>query len=185
VAIARPPIGRPPVLASRPLHSPYYSSYPYYPRYGFGFSYGYPWGYAPFGFGFSYGYPGPYYRSGFSVGFSYGYPGFYGYGYSPYWYGFGYPLYGYPAAPAYAVPVPGVAFGGIRLDLSQRNAEVYVDGYLVGTVDDFDGTFQQVKLDPGAHRIEIRAPGYESTSFDVKIEAGRTINYRTDLRQIQ
>jgi hypothetical protein len=52
-------------------------------------------------------------------------------------------------------------------------------------VDDFDGTFQQVKLEPGTHRIEIRAPGFESTSSDVKVEAGRTINYRTDLRPVQ
>jgi hypothetical protein len=30
-----------------------------------------------------------------------------------------------------------------------RDAEVYVDGYYAGTVDDFDGTFQRLHIDTG------------------------------------
>ena len=181
------PVARPPVAGAAPYRN---APYRYYapPRYGLGYSYGYPWGYyRPYGFGFSYGYPGPYYGNRFSFGFSYGYPG--GYGYAPYWYGFGYPAYGYGgyAGPGYGYvgAAPGQAYGGVRLDLPQRSAEVYADGYFVGTVDDFDGTFQQVNLEPGPHRIAIRAPGYETIEFDVRIEPGQTITYRADMRRVQ
>ncbi len=35
---------------------------------------------------------------------------------------------------------------------------MYVDGYYVGRVDDFDGLFQRLHLASGPHRLEIRAP---------------------------
>jgi hypothetical protein len=58
---------------------------------------------------------------------------------------------------------------------------VFVDGYYVGIVDDFDGVFQHVNLEAGEHRIEVRAPGYdEAISFDVYVQPGRTITLRAD-----
>jgi hypothetical protein len=54
---------------------------------------------------------------------------------------------------------------------------VYADGYYVGIVDDFDGVFQHLELEPGAHRIEIRGPGLPPTAFDVNIQPGRTITF--------
>jgi hypothetical protein len=124
------------------------------------------------------------YRPGVSFGFYYGYPwGFgpyaYGYGYPYYYgyrYGYGYPAYGYPG---WAVR----NYGGVRIDVPQRDAEVWVDGYFSGVVDEFDGVMQQVNLDPGPHHIEIRGDGYEPVAFDVNVEPGRTITYRTTLRQ--
>jgi hypothetical protein len=98
-------------------------------------------------------------------------------------YGYRAPAYGYGyRAPGYFVAAPGRTYGGVRLDLPQRDAEVYVDGYLVGMVDNFDGVFQHVNLEPGPHRIEIRAPGYEPIAFDVRVEPGRTITYRADMQ---
>jgi hypothetical protein len=127
----------------------------------------------------------PYYRAyrpGVSLGFYYGYPwsvGPHGYAY-PYGYRYyGDPGYGYGGYPGYAVR----SYGGVRIDLPQRDAEVYVDGYYAGVVGDFDGAFQQVNLEPGPHRIEIRARGYEPATFDVNIEPGRTIRYRAPLQE--
>jgi PEGA domain-containing protein len=135
---------------------PGYYGYPYSYGYGYGYGYGYP------AFGYrGYGYPG------------YGYPG---YGYS----GYGYPPYGYPG---YAVS--GRPYGGVRIDLPQRDAEVYVDGYFVGIVDDFDGAFQHVNVEAGPHRIEVRAPGFETIAFEVNIEPGQTITYRAPMRPLQ
>lgn len=68
--------------------------------------------------------------------------------------------------------------GGVRLKVDHRDAEVYVDGYYAGAVDDFDGTFQQLRLDDGGYRIEIRKPGFETLVFDVRVQPGRTITYR-------
>jgi hypothetical protein len=116
--------------------------------------------------------PYRYYAPRYRGGLYYGRP-FVGPGYS----------YGY-AAPGYFVPVPGRRYGGVRIDLPQRDAQVYVGGYYVGSVDDFDGVFQQLNLEPGPHRIEIRAPGYEPIAFDVRVEPGRTITYRASMRPL-
>src|SRR6185436_10938111 len=121
-----------------PLHSYYY------PYYGYGYGYGY--------------------RPGFSIGFSFGYP--YAYGYPYYGYRYGYPYYGYPYGaygysyggyyPAgYGYVGGGSAYGSIRIQGAVRNAEVYVDGSYAGIVDDFDGSFQRLDLEAGAHSIEV------------------------------
>jgi hypothetical protein len=71
--------------------------------------------------------------------------------------------------------------GELRLDVSPRQAQVYVDGYFAGTVDDFDGAFQGIRLAPGAYRIDIVAPGYDTLTFDVRITPGQKIQYRGEL----
>jgi hypothetical protein len=155
-AIGRPGVGGPyrPYYPYRP-YSPYYR-YPYY-----GYGYGYPY----------YGYP---YGFGFGLSFSFGYPYFYGvypyaYGGYPYpaYYPYGYAGYAYPAAP----------YGEVRIQGAARNAQVFVDNYYAGVVDDFDGTFQRLNLSPGTHQIEIRRSGAAPLSFDVRIDAGRSVTY--------
>ena len=122
---------------------------------------------------YSYGrYYDPFYYSGFHLGYlaysPWGWtPAFYGY---PYGYGgFGYAGYGYD-------------IGRLRLKVQPRDAEVYVDGYFAGNVDDFDGTFQSLKLETGGYRIEIRKPGFETLQFDVHVQPDRTITYRGQMR---
>jgi hypothetical protein len=129
------------------------------------------------------------YRPGISLGFGYyGYPNYYGYGYpgyyAPYGYGYRYPGYGYGYADGYS-GYGGRAYGGVRIDVPQKDAEVYADGYFVGNVDDFDGPLQRLNLEAGPHRIEIRIAGEQPISFDVNVEPGRTITYRTALRAPQ
>jgi hypothetical protein len=124
-----------------------------------------PWYYDPWG----YGYHGHY--GGFGIGYAY---------YAPWaWYG---------AGPGYYYPPYGGAYGwdigSVKLKIKPRDAEVFVDGYYAGTVDDFDGVFQSLKLDSGSYRIEIRKPGYETLSYDVRVQPSRTITFRSDLRQI-
>jgi hypothetical protein len=132
---------------------------------------------------YSYYYPrGYYYPYGFSLGFYAGYPygypyGYYGYPYAYGSYGYGYG-YGYPAG--YAAGGPASAYGAVRIQGAPRDAQVYADGYYVGIADDFDGTFQHLNLTPGAHRIEIRAPGAPPASFDVRVEPGQTITYHAN-----
>ncbi len=94
---------------------------------GFGYpAYGYPYFYNPF---WGYGY-------GFGMGYGFGYQ----YGpYPPYGYGYGYGYYG----------------AELRTQVTPRQAEVYVDGYLTGTVDDFDGMFQRLRVPLGEHEITI------------------------------
>jgi hypothetical protein len=142
----------------------YGRSYYYAPRYGYGGYYGYygyPYGYYPYGFGLSLGFGYPYGYGG------YGYPG----------YAYGYPGYGYVGG-GYA----GSSYGGVRITDAPRDAGVYADGYYVGTVDDFDGTFQRLNLEAGSHHIEIVPQGQQPIAFDVNIRPGQTITYRANER---
>src|SRR4051794_10182449 len=148
------------------VHAPLHSYY--YPYYGYGYGYGYG------------------YRPGLSIGFSFGYP-YYGYGY-PYAYGIsygGYYPYGYAygAYPAYGAAVyRGDVYGGIRIQGAARGAQVYVDGYYAGVVDDFDGTFQRLSLDQGPHTIEVRAPGAPPLTYDVNVQPGQTVTIHANVR---
>jgi hypothetical protein len=128
-----------------------------------------------------YGYR-PYVRGGLGFDLSYGYR-------TPYWGLYSYPAYGSPLGvpPGYAAPGGygygyGYGYGSVRLQVRPREAAVSVDGYYVGTVNDFDGMFQHLDLDAGPHRIDIYAPGYETLTVDVRIDSPRTITYRGDLR---
>ena len=85
-----------------------------------------------------------YYRPHFSIGVYYGAGGVYNYGYTPSY---------------YYDPIPGQVYGGVRITEAPREAQVFADGYYVGIVDDFDGSFQHVNLEAGQHRIEVRAGG--------------------------
>lgn len=75
-------------------------------------------------------------------------------------------------------------WGRLRLKVKPEHAEVFVDGYLVGLVDQFDGVFQRLHIEPGPHRIEFRADGYgyEPLTYDVLIQPDRTITYTGALK---
>jgi hypothetical protein len=73
------------------------------------------------------------------------------------------------------------AYGYLQLLMQPASAVVYVDGLYVGSVDDLRAGR---KVEAGAHRLEIRAGGYEATSVDVRIDPGQTTIYRTDLKPV-
>jgi hypothetical protein len=112
------------------------------------------------------------------------------YGYRPYGYRpgwslnlyFGAPIVGgYPAAYGYYPISPGVAYGAVRIVDAPRDAQVFVDGYYAGVVDDYDGVFQHLNLQAGPHNIEIDVAGLEPIVFDVDVMPGQTITYRAQL----
>jgi PEGA domain len=124
----------------------------YYPRYYYRPFYYSPFYYSPF-------YYGPYFNF------------FYGPYYSPFW-GF----YGqYPVGPYGPYPYYGPVFydntGSARLQVSPRNAQVYVDGYFVGVADDFDGTFQRLHVEAGEHELQFYLEGHRP--FSQKVLFGR------------
>ena len=121
----------------------------------------------------------------FCSSFTYGYPGCaYPYAPAPAWSVSGYSApYGYIPDPFDAERITG----GLRLKVEPKEAQVYVDGYYAGVVydfvDDFNGHFQRLKLIPGPHHVEVRAPGYQSLEFDITIEAFRTTEYKGALQR--
>ena len=108
--------------------------------------------------------------------------GFYGsYWYSPYYYSPFY--YGYGQYPYYGGRYYDTS-SSLRMQVTPRETEVYIDGYFAGTVDDFDGVFQRLKTDAGPHRVEIRLDGYETLTFDVRIDPDRTTTYTAELKKL-
>jgi hypothetical protein len=109
------------------------------------------------------------------VGVGYYHPHYYRYSYwQPYWspwypYWAPYWPYPYPYGPRYDEA------GAVRLDVKPRNVQVYVDGYFVGVVDDFDGTFQRLRLPPGGHEISLYLEGYRIGRQNVYISPGSTL----------
>jgi PEGA domain len=97
--------------------------------------------------------------------------------------GFGYPYVAFGDEYA-AAPPPSEApeIGNLRLDVEPISAQIFVDGFFVGTVEDLYHTLAGLSLTPGPHHLELRAPGYETAVIDVKVDANRTITYRTALK---
>jgi hypothetical protein len=114
-----------------------------------------------------YYYPSFYYSPFYYPGF---YSPYYGY-YSPFFWGF----YGqYPYPPYYG----GWAYyntGSARLQVTPRNAQVYVDGYFVGVVDDFDGSLQRLNVEAGEHELQVFLEGYRPFTQKVLFVRGRTV----------
>jgi hypothetical protein len=147
----------------------------------------------------SYYYYDPYYRfSNYYSRVPYGYYAGYGFGvgylydpwmwgfYSPYAYGSYDPYYG-GGGGGYGQYSRGRYrdVGALRLKVKPEFGQVYVDGYYVGEVDSFDGVFQKLPVEAGAHRVEIRAPGYETVQFEVMVIAGETVTYKGELKRVQ
>ena len=152
-------------VASAPPRHDSHNSTVYYPYYAgrarvYNNYYYYPRSYYPYGYGT------------FGLGYFY---------YDPYtWYD-PYPIYAYPSYSTYAYNY-GYPTGEVRLLVHPRNAEVWVDGYYAGRVDDFDGFLQSLRVEEGPHMIEIIATGYQTLVYNVRIQAGRKIELRGDLR---
>jgi len=155
-------IERPVIVAPRAVPRVYVPSY-------YGGYYGYRPGYRPYVFR-------PFSRTPF--GLFLGYP-------VPYAYAFPYavPVYGYgaPVAPVYITP-SSTQYGGIALDITPPDGQVYVDGNYVGTVHDFDGVGAPLNVTAGRHHIDVTAPGYATLSFDVDVIAGQLVPYRGEMQ---
>ena len=115
--------------------------------------------------------------------------------------------YYYPAPPPYAMPAPyyetsmaetyrrsmaetylrqrrEAARGGLVLQTVPDAAQVFVDGYYVGLAEEFGPAGRAISLDAGGHRIELRAPGYETLTFNVVIEPNNIVRYRGEMQPI-
>jgi hypothetical protein len=103
--------------------------------------------------------------------------------YNPYYLGFGqwypypYPVYGFPPG-----MYPHDSAVALRLQVTPREASVFVDGYAAGVVDDYDGVFQRLRLVPGPHEIAIYHPGHRTLRQSLYYNPGstHTIRYALD-----
>jgi PEGA domain len=78
------------------------------------------------------------------------------------------------------------AIGTLQLEVEPRSAQVYVDGFYLGTVEDFERT--GMALPVGRHRVDLREPGHETMTIPVEITAwadGQPTRFRGVLQALR
>jgi hypothetical protein len=107
---------------------------------------------------------------------------FYPYYYDPFffgWYGPQFGPYPYPYGRYYYDPG-----AELRVQVTPRQAEVYIDGYLVGTVDDFDGVFQRLRVPFGEHEISVYREGYHTISERMLFRPSQSYNIKQPMQPL-
>src|SRR5215210_4130157 len=62
----------------------------------------------------------------------------------------------------------------LRILVKPKEAEVYVDGYFAGKVEEFDGAFQRLHVEPGQHEIAIYLEGYRTLKQHLYLSSRHT-----------
>ena len=92
----------------------------------------------------------------------------------------------------YAYPIPPYGYGyrryepeaSVRLEVKPKEAEVYVDGYYAGIVDDFNGVFQRLRVEPGEHEIELWLDGYRTVRQQVYLTPDNTFRVKYQMERL-
>ena len=123
-------------------------------------------------------YYSPYFYSSFYWGWG-------GFGWYPYYAHWGYPYGGFYGGYYGGYGVPWYDdLGALRIEVKPRDAQVYVDGYFAGLVDDFDGMSQRLRAKPGEHQIDLYMPGFQTLSEKMLFRPGSTLKIKTTLQPL-
>ena len=108
-----------------------------------------------------------------------------GYYYRPWfydpWFGWGAPYGWYPP---YAYAGRYEQSASLRLQVEPKQTEVFIDGYFAGTVDDFDGFFQRLRLEPGEHDVELYLPSHRSVKQKIYLQPTGTFRLRHTMQPL-
>lgn len=97
---------------------------------------------------------------------------------SPYlwpYYEYGSPIYPPIGAGSFT---QGYGRGEVRLDSSEKNAEVYIDGAYAGIAQDL----RSLWLEPGAYDLELKAEGYQSYKKRIYVLSEKSLRIIARLR---
>ena len=84
----------------------------------------------------------------------------------------------YPPYPA------GAPDSSLRIQVTPRDTEVYVDGYYAGVVDDYDGMWQRLRVEPGQHEIALYHDGYRTVRERVYLARDKTFTIKRQLEAL-
>jgi hypothetical protein len=90
----------------------------------------------------------------------------------------------YPWWGPYPYPRAYIASAAVRFDVKPKEAEVYVDGYYAGTVDDFNGVFQRLRLPPGEHEIVLYRDGYRAAHQRIYLTPDNTFKLKLEMERL-
>jgi hypothetical protein len=88
------------------------------------------------------------------------------------------------------IPIPpggyryAAADSAIRFDVKPNDAEVYIDGYYAGIVDDYDGVFQRLHVIPGPHDVTVYRDGYRSFTQKMYLSPNSTVKIKRMLEHL-
>ena len=84
--------------------------------------------------------------------------------------------------------IAGYAYRGnwasARIEVKPRDAQVFVDGYMVGIVDQFDGIFQRLDLPAGEHEVVIYMKGYRPYVERALFRPGQSYHFKAILEPL-
>ena len=63
----------------------------------------------------------------------------------------------------------------VRVLSTPKDAEVYVDGYYAGIVDNFNGIFQRLNVRPGGHEFVLYRAGFHAVHQTVYLQPGSSL----------
>ena len=72
-------------------------------------------------------------------------------------------------------------FSEIKLTVTPARAAVFVDGFFVGHVAEFNGIAKGLLIAPGHRKISVSLPGYRAFSAEVDLAANQKFEIKTDL----
>ena len=84
----------------------------------------------------------------------------------------------YPPYPA------GTPDSSLRIQVTPQDTAVYVDGYYAGVVDDFDGMWQRLRVEPGQHEIALYHEGYRTAREHVYLVRDKTFTIKRQLEAL-
>jgi PEGA domain-containing protein len=111
-------------------------------------------------------------------GVYYGASFYYPYAYPWYPFGFWYP------APYYYGPTYYDNSSSLQLQVTPRETEVFVDGHFAGIVDNFDGTFQRLHVEPGEHELQLFLPGHKAVTQHVYLQPRNTFRVKYTMEML-
>jgi len=76
------------------------------------------------------------------------------------------------------------ADASVRLEVKPSEAEVLVDGYYAGIVDDFDGAFQRLHVPPGEHELTLYLQGYRTVRQKLFLTANNTFKVKYNMEKL-
>jgi hypothetical protein len=77
-------------------------------------------------------------------------------------------------------PMPAVT-ATVKIEVNPNRAAVFVDGQFVGHVGEFEGAGRGMLVAPGAHKIRVALPGYQTFETEISALANQKVEVKTDL----
>lgn len=95
-----------------------------------------------------------------------------------------YPQYPYPYPYPYGRYRLAEPESDVRVLVTPKEAEVYVDGYYAGVVNDFDGFLQRLRVPPGEHEVVLHLDGYRTVHQKLYLTLNSTYKLRYTMEKL-